>query len=396
MRAFLNIFDFFAVCGNIVKIRYLRRNLMKIDWKTCFKIGLTLFVLYLLTVYWGAAAGILGSLFTAATPIFIGCAIAYAVNILMSFYEKLYLPASKNVAVIKSRRPVCMLAAYITLLAVVFLVVRLVLPELTACVKLILSELPGWIKEVVEWLDGNHLLTETMSESLSSINWNSKIQQIIEIVTTGIGTVMGSVITTVAALASGVITVVLSLIFSIYLLIGKEKLASQFVRVMKRYMSDKVYVKTVYVLSVLNNCFHKYIVGQCTEAVILGVLCMLGMKLLSLPYATMTGALIGFTALIPGAGAYIGAGVGAFMILTVSPIKAVIFLIFIVILQQLEGNIVYPKVVGTSMGLPAIWVLAAVTIGGGMMGILGMVLGVPLAATIYRLISDDVKRFENM
>ncbi|MBQ2753550.1 MAG: AI-2E family transporter [Firmicutes bacterium] len=368
---------------------------MKLEWKTCFRIGVTLFILYLLTVYWGTAAGIIGSLLAAATPIFIGCAIAYAVNILMSFYEKLYLPSSKAGIVIRSRRPVCMIASYITLSAIVFLIIRLVLPELTACVKLILSELPHWIGEVVGWLDNNQLMTDAMVESLSSINWNSKIQQIIEIVTTGLGSVMGSVITTVATLASGIITVVLSLIFSIYVLLGKEKLASQFDRVMKRYMSNKVYMKTKYVFSVLNSCFHKYIVGQCTEAVILGVLCILGMKLLALPYATMTGALIGFTALIPVAGAYIGAGVGAFMILTVSPVKAVIFLIFIVILQQLEGNIVYPKVVGTSMGLPAIWVLAAVTLGGGMMGILGMVLGVPFAATIYRLISDDVKKFEN-
>ncbi|MBE6008094.1 MAG: AI-2E family transporter [Lachnospiraceae bacterium] len=367
---------------------------MNFEWKTCFRIGVTLFILYLLTVYWGTAAGVIGALLAAATPIFIGCAVAYAVNILMSFYEKLCLPASKNEIVIRSRRPICMIAAYITLFAIIFLIIRLVLPELTACVKLILSELPGWIGEVVGWLDNNHLMTDTMAESLSSINWNSKIQQIIEIVTMGIGSVMGSVITTVATLASGLITAVLSLIFSIYLLLGKEKLASQFDRVMKRYMSRKIYTKTIYVLSVLNNCFHKYIVGQCTEAVILGVLCILGMKLLSLPYATMTGALIGFTALIPVAGAYIGAGVGAFMILTVSPIKAVVFLIFIIILQQLEGNIVYPKVVGTSMGLPAIWVLAAVTIGGGMMGIFGMVLGVPLAATAYRLVSDDVKRFE--
>lgn len=145
-------------------------------------------------------------------------------------------------------------------------------------------------------------------------------------------------------------------------------------------------------LSVLNECFHKYIVGQCTEALILGGLCTLGMLILQLPYATMTGAVIAFTALIPVAGAYIGAGVGAFMILTVSPVKAIIFLIFIVILQQLEGNLIYPRVVGSSMGLPGIWVLAAVTVGGGVMGIPGMLLCVPLAAAFYKLLREDVNR----
>lgn len=161
---------------------------------------------------------------------------------------------------------------------------------------------------------------------------------------------------------------------------------------MNRYIKESVYSKMKYVLSVVNDCFHKYIVGQCTEAVILGTLCAIGMIILRIPYATMTGAVIAFTALIPVAGGYIGAAVGAFMILTVSPMKAIIFLVYIVILQQLEGNLIYPRVVGSSMGLPAIWVLAAVTIGGGVMGIAGMLIGVPLAATIYRLLREDLCR----
>lgn len=161
---------------------------------------------------------------------------------------------------------------------------------------------------------------------------------------------------------------------------------------MKRYMSTSLCANVHHVLSVLNECFHKYIVGQCTEALLLGGLCTLGMLILQLPYATMTGAVIAFTALIPVAGAYIGAGVGAFMILTVSPVKAIIFLIFIVILQQLEGNLIYPRVVGSSMGLPGIWVLAAVTVGGGVMGIPGMLLCVPLASAFYKLLREDVNR----
>lgn len=146
---------------------------------------------------------------------------------------------------------------------------------------------------------------------------------------------------------------------------------------MKRFMKEKLYTDTRHVLTVLNDSFHKYLVGQFTEALILGGLCTVGMWIFQFPYATMTGAVIAFTALIPVAGGYIGAAIGAFMIMTVSPIKAILFLIYIVVLQQLEGNIIYPRVVGSSMGLPGIWVLAAVTVGGGVMGIVGMLIGVP-------------------
>ena len=150
--------------------------------------------------------------------------------------------------------------------------------------------------------------------------------------------------------------------------------------------------KIRYVADVFDHSFHNFIVGQCIEAVVLGVLCIAGMALLKLPYAMMIGTLIGFTALIPVAGAYIGAGVGVFMILTVSPIKALVFLIFVVVLQQLEGNLIYPKVVGNSIGLPGIWVLAAVTVGGGLMGIPGMLLGVPVVAALYQLLGNHLDK----
>ena len=151
-------------------------------------------------------------------------------------------------------------------------------------------------------------------------------------------------------------------------------------------------------MGIANDCFHKFIVGQCTEAVILGSLCMVGMLVLRLPYAPMIGALVAFTALIPIVGAFIGAGVGAFLILMVSPSKAVIFLVFIIVLQQIEGNLIYPRVVGSSMGLPGIWVLAAVTVGGGVMGIPGMMIGVPLMAVIYKLVKENINeaKFEKL
>ena len=208
--------------------------------------------------------------------------------------------------------------------------------------------------------------------------------------TQGVGGAVNVIVSAVSSVISGVVTFFMALIFSIYLLLGKEKLGGQLNKLMEKYLKKPVERRVRYVVGIVNDCFHRYIVGQCTEAVILGVLCMLGMLLIRLPYATMIGALVGFTALIPVAGAYIGAFVGAFMIVTVSPVKALIFLVFIVVLQQLEGNLIYPRVVGSSLGLPAIWVLAAVTVGGGVLGIPGMLLGVPLTAAAYRLIRNDV------
>ena len=206
----------------------------------------------------------------------------------------------------------------------------------------------------------------------------------------GFGGVMSSVVSVVSSVFSGIVTVLVALIFSIYLLLDKEKILSQVKRLISTYLpnGDK---KIFYVLHTLNDSFHRFIVGQCTEAVVLGFLCMIGMAIFRFPYAMMIGVLIGFTALIPVAGAYIGAGVGAFMILTESPLQAVFFLIFIVVLQQVEGNLIYPKVVGNSVGLPSIWVLAAVTIGGNLMGVAGMLIFIPLCSVAYILFRMYVK-----
>ncbi len=365
---------------------------MKIEWKSCFRIGISAFLLYLCITYWGAFAGLAGTLVGAAMPLLIGCVVAYAVNILMSFYEKHYFPKSQKAGVVKSRRLVCMLASFLTLVLVVIFLMKMVIPELMSCVELLIANIPNAIASLVDWLETIGVVPENVLASLQNVDWKSKMDQIISVLTSGVGNVMGTAVNIVSSVFSGIVTALFAFIFSIYLLTGKEKLGNQFDRLMKRYMKESVYSKIKYVLSVANDCFHKYIVGQCTEAVILGTLCAAGMMILRFPYATMTGAVIAFTALIPVAGGYIGAAIGAFMIMTVSPMKAILFLIYIVILQQLENNLIYPKVVGASMGLPAIWVLAAVTIGGGVLGIPGMLIGVPLAATAYRMLREDVNR----
>lgn len=365
---------------------------MKIEWKSCFRIGISIFLLYLCINYWTVAANLFSLLLGAAMPLFIGCIIAYVANILMSFYEKHYFTKTKYTWLHKSRRPACMVLAFASVIAVAFLIVRLILPQLFDCVQLILAELPEFLTFVFDSIEEMNILPEDIAGTLANFDWQSKIGEIIQMLTSGLGNIVDVIIRMVSSVFSVVVSGLLSIIFAIYLLLGKETLNRQVHKILARYMKKNWYDNFNYVIAVVDDCFHKYIVGQCIEAVIIGVLCTVGMSLLQLPYATMVGALIAFTALIPVAGAYIGAFVGAFMILTVSPIKALIFLIFIVVLQQLEGNIIYPKVVGSSMGLPGIWVLAAVTIGGGVMGITGMLLGVPLVAAIYRLLREDVNK----
>lgn len=367
---------------------------MKETWKKSLVVCGSLFLLYLGIHYWQSVATLAKAILGAALPLTIGGIIAYLVNIVMVSYEHRYFPKTRNNFLIKSRRPVCMLLAFCTLIAIIAAVVWLILPQLVDCVSILIAEIPGVIDDLIALAERLEIFTPATLEALEAIDWKSQIGSLVQMVTSGIGSVADVLISTVSSVFSGVVTALISLIFSIYLLFAKETLANQFMRIFRRYLPEKLNHRVFYVLEIVDDCFHRYIVGQCTEAVILGVLCAIGMGILKLPYAAMIGALIAFTALIPIAGAYIGAGVGAFMILTVDPWGAVIFLIFIVVLQQLEGNLIYPRVVGSSMGLPGIWVLAAVTIGGSIMGIPGMLLGVPLAAALYRIIRDDVRKYE--
>lgn len=359
---------------------------MKLDWKTCWKVGLSAFLLYLAIRFWPVAGGLLSTFVGAASPLIIGCLIAYVLNILMTAYERHYFPRSTRPAAAKSRRPVCMIAAMVTLAAIVALVAVLIVPQLVECVSLLIAEIPAAAEYIIAQLDKLDFVSDSLVSTLEAIDWKSRLNDILS----SLGSVVDVVMNTVVSVFSGMVTAVLAIIFAVYVLASKEKLSRQFDRLLYHGLRPRLYDRFIYVLSILNDSFRKYIIGQCTEAIILGSLCTVGMLIFGFPYATMIGAFIAFTALIPVAGAYIGAGVGAFLILMVSPIKALWFLVFILILQQLEGNLIYPKVVGSSLGLPAIWVLASVTIGGGILGIGGMLLGVPLAASIYRILKEHV------
>ena len=273
------------------------------------------------------------------------------------------------------------------------------MPELIRAIQLLINETPALIDRLYGELMKNPEIAQYLPNAEANLgelgaDWQQLLSRVLEWLSGGWDGLMNSVVATVSGVFSGAVTLVMGFMFSFYILYGKEKLGRQVRRLMRTYLKPAWCERTFYVLNVLDDSFHRYVVGQCTEAVILGTLCMLGMLIFGFPYATMIGALVGATALIPIAGAYIGAGVGAILILTVSPMEALLFLVFIVVLQQLEGNIVYPRVVGSQLGLPALWVLAAITVGGNVMGIGGMLLAVPLTTAIYRLVRENVRKRE--
>ncbi len=366
----------------------------KWSFKSLLALAGTAFCLYLAVHFLPNITEFVKTLIKAIAPIFIGFCIAYVVNPVMSSLEKMYFPKSKKKFFKKTRRPLCMFLSYVALITAVGLLVWLVLPQLIECIKLVIALAPSVIQKTLDILEKYQLLSDKLLTTLESVDWENRIEQILAMVTTGVSGVVDLVIQTVTGVIRGIVTAFLSLIFSVYLLADKERLKRQGRRLAQAFMPAIWYTRFSYVLQVVNESFRRYIVGQCVEAVILGLLCAVGMLILRLPYATMIGTLVGFTALIPIAGAYIGAAVGAFMILTVSPVKALIFLIFLLVLQQLEGNLIYPRVVGSSIGLPAIWVLAAITVGGGLAGIAGMFIAVPIAAAVYRILREATAKKE--
>ena len=370
---------------------------MKLDTRTCIRTGITIVAIYLFIHYWSVIAGGIGLAFHAASPLILGFVVAYAVNILMSVFERMYFPHTHNRILNKSRRIVCILISYLSLIGIIALIIGLIVPELTNCVKVLIAKIPALMDQVSGMLQQNQEMSGFVKEfgtmtANGNIDWQNIVTKAADWMAGSLGGAMGLVGSVVSATFSTTFNIIMSIIFSVYLLAGKKKILSQIKRTAKAYLRTALYEKIQYFLGVLNESFHSFIVGQCLEAVILGSLCAIGLLLLRMPYAGMMGALIGFTALIPVAGAYIGGAVGFLMIATESPVQAVVFVIFLVILQQLEGQLIYPRVVGASIGLPGIWVLAAVTVGGSVMGVSGMLLFVPLASAFYRLLKEDVDK----
>ncbi len=332
------------------------------------------------------------SLISIITPMLVGCAMAYVLNILVDKVES--LPPFRNEAspLYKGRRAISILASLAVLVLTVVLLVLIIIPQLVEAFQVVLAGIPPLLEQVAKWAVEQDFALPEIQTWFNGVNWSQMAEKVIRSFTMGIGSLFSSTVTILSGLGSVLVRTVVGFIFALYLLAGKEKLGGQIRILARTYLKEETCRKLAYLFHTANDVFTRFIVGQCTEAVIIGALCTLGMILFRFPYATMVGVLIGATALLPIVGAYLGAGIGAFMIFTVNPLQAVAFLIFIVVLQQLEGNLIYPRVVGSSIGLPGIWVLAAVTVGGGLGGIVGMLLAVPATATAYKLIRQDVIR----
>ena len=336
------------------------------------------------------------------SPFLLGGAIAFVINLPMSFFERtVFSKEPKNVKykkiMEKLKRPASMIMAYLAVLLVIVLVVITVIPQLVETIKVLGREIPVFLENVLDYLAvvmaaNPELVTQLQSIQVSEMDWQKVLQDVFGFLQNGMGNMLSSTFSVASSIASGAVNFFIALIFSIYILGQKERLASQASRLLQAYTKPEVCSWCMKVAKLLYRNFSHFITGQCTEAVILGAMFVVVMSIFRFPFAFMIGVLIAFTALIPVVGAFIGCGVGAFLILVDSPTKALGFLIVFLILQQVEGNLIYPHVVGNSVGLPSMWVLAAVTIGGSLMGVVGMLIFIPVLSTVYLLLKEDVNK----
>ncbi|MBP3925815.1 MAG: AI-2E family transporter [Clostridium sp.] len=322
-------------------------------------------------------------------PFFIGAAIAFILNVPMRRLEAL-LPKKRW------RRGLSLVLTLLLVMGVLGVVFLVVVPELTETLMSLTVQLPGFFDRIRRWAEITFqeypdLVTAVDGLQLE-IDWKQAMEKLIGFITTGAGTVLSSTVTAAVSIASGLASFSIAFIFSVYLLLQKEALARQAKKLLYAYFPEIRVNTWIRILRMTEQTFSKFLAGQCTEAVILGLMFFVSMAFLRLPYALLIGVLIAFTALIPVFGAFIGCAVGIFLTLTVEPLQAVWFTILFFVLQQLEGNLIYPHVVGNSVGLPSIWVLAAVSVGGSMFGIAGMLVFIPLCSVFYALLREDVNR----
>lgn len=326
----------------------------------------------------------IGELYSLISPFVIGLCIAYVVNVIMRPIERLWmklLSKCKGKWVEKMKRPICLLLSILLVIGIILAVIFIIMPELSDSVSSLVSMVPSYVSEVESWWEALALRLDKYGVELPQFIFDT--DKFIQILKDGGTAVLNTTLSATTSIVTAVINIVLALAFSIYVLAQKETLKRQSKKVLAKLMKPEKMQKLLDMLDLINRTFTNFITGQLTEAVIIGVLCFIGMSIFRMPYAPAISVLVGFTALIPVFGAFIGTAIGAFLILLVKPIQAVWFVVFIIVLQQFEGNLIYPKVVGKSVGLPGIWVLVAVTIGGNAMGVVGMLISVPLCSVLY-------------
>ena len=339
---------------------------------------------------------LLGSFFSLFSPLLIGAGIAYVMNLLLKAIERLWDMALKKAPElwrVKLKRPICLTATILLFLGIIFAIFFILIPRLEEAGSTLIANVPGYITQIQNWWGSLVDFAAGHGVTLPELSMNVEdaTKFISKILSSDSSNVVNTTIDITTSILGALVNILLALVFSVYMLAQKETLISQSRRLLLAALPRKAGQRTMHILKLTNNAFSSFVTGQVTEAFILGSLCCIGMLILRLPYALPVSVIISFTSLIPIFGAWIGAATGAFRSVFVSPIKALTFLIFLLILQQVEGNLIYPKVVGKSVGLPGLWVLAAVTIGGGIFGMLGMLLGVPICSVIYALVQDFIR-----
>lgn len=363
---------------------------VKIDKKTIYRVFFC--VLGCIAFYWllhetdrvKQFLGYLGDIFS---PFIVGGVIAFILNVPMRAIES-------KLKFIKSEKPQRIIAILLTLIAIILViagVIMLVIPQLTQTVTLLISQLPAFFERaeatVMEFLQDNPEMMKWVNENvgLQEFDWSGILEKVAAFVSNGVGVVLSGAIDAVKDVFGVAFNLVVSIVFAFYCLACKETLARQGRRVVYALMKEERADKIVRVLRMTNSAFSNFLTGQCLEAVILGLMFVPAMAIFGMPYIPLICVLITVTALVPLVGAFAGCVLGAFFILVTDPMLAVGFVIMFLVIQQIEGNLIYPRVVGESIGLPGMWVLLAVAVGGGFFGVVGMFLMVPLSSVIYTL-----------
>ncbi|MBE6783559.1 MAG: AI-2E family transporter [Ruminococcaceae bacterium] len=331
------------------------------------------------------------------SPFIFGACIAFIINTILRPLEKLWnkIPQklrTKNFD--KAKRPVCLTFSVLIVFGSVFAILFMIIPQLVDTITSFANKLPQYVKNITGLIDKLYAFLANHNISLPSINFNwNKIGDFLKnFLDDYADSFINTTVEITTSIVKTIVNFIIAIFFSLYLLAKKERVGKHLSRlvysVRPKHTADAI-IKFSHFVS---DTFTKFVTGQLLEAIIIGVLCLIGMLILKLPYAGIISVLIGFTALIPVFGAFIGTGIGAFLILLAEPMKALWFIIFIIVLQQIETNLIYPKVVGKTVGLPGILVLVSVTIGGGAFGIVGMLFSVPVCTVLYCVFKEFTEK----
>lgn len=329
-------------------------------------------------------------------PVVIGLCIAFILNVLLSALESkpfAFMSRSKRKFVRKLKRPLCMVLTYLVALGIITVMILVIIPELYETIVYIGERLPGFAKEARAWLEALLVSFDISPDIIPDfdINWSSVFNSIKDLLMKNYNNIFGNAVNITTSVVGSIANIVFGVMISGYVLTQKERIGGFVKRCINSFVPKKGAAYIYHIAECTRVSFSRFVGGQLTEAVILGVLCFIGMTILRIPNAAVISVLICVTALVPIIGATIGVVVGALLILITNPIKALIFVVFFLVLQQLEGTLIYPKVVGKSVGLPGIIVICAVLVGGNISGVVGALVGVPVCAVLYTLLKEAIE-----